>query len=108
MALALLNMSIITTDGTYSLQTITLQEAKDLLRKAGGRVNSAIGHQATADLLTTLLGVDVPVHRQEYQQKPGETALVLKVNRRPPEGAILTRDLIERMGYTLKKQTRIC
>lgn len=107
MALAILNTSIVTEDGTYSLKTITLQDAKDLLSKAGGRVNSAVGHQSTADLLTTLLGVDVPVHRQQYAQAAGEVALVFKLNGRAPEGQILTHEEVEEIGYTFKALTRL-
>lgn len=106
MALAILNTAITTADGSYTLRTITLEEAKDLLAKHDGEINSAVGHQATADILSTLLGVPVPVNRQVYVQGAGETALVFKINGRGPEGAILDREGLNLIGYTLKALRR--
>ena len=106
MALAILNTSITTADGAYTLTTITLAGAKDLLAKHDNQINSAVGHQATADILTTLLGVQVPVNRQMYVQAPGETALVFKLNGRATEGVILDLAQVEEIGYTLKALTR--
>jgi rRNA maturation protein Rpf1 len=105
--LALLNTAILTADGDYTIRTISLQEALDLLKANDGRVNSAVGHQSTADILATLLGAEVPVNRQMYAQAAGETALVFKVNGRAPEGAILDREQVEEIGYTLKALTRV-
>lgn len=50
-ALALLNTSIITADGDFSLKTITLDEAKELINNANG-LDSAIGHDSTAQIMT--------------------------------------------------------
>ena len=102
MPLAILNTSIITADGDYSLRTITLERAKTLLTQHDNEVNSAVGHQSTADILTTLLGVEVPVNRQLYTQSAGEVALVFKVNGSPPEGQILTEEQVAAIGYTFK------
>ena len=60
---------------------------------------SAIGHETTAQILTELLGFEIPVNRIEYRQEPGDIALVFKLRGRPSEGKILTRDEIEAMGY---------
>lgn len=106
MALAILNTSIITSDGAYTLRTVTMEEAKSLLAKHNNEVNSAVGHESTAQILTTLLGVEVPVNRQLYTQQVGEEALVFKLHGRPPEGAILTAEQVEEIGYSLKVLTR--
>lgn len=106
MALAILNTSIITADGNYTLKTITLEQALGLLKDNDSRVNSAVGHESTAQILTTLLGVEVPVNRQMYSQAPGETALVFKLNGRAPEGTVLSLREVEDIGYSLKALCR--
>ncbi|RCV53454.1 YddF family protein [Marinitenerispora sediminis] len=104
--LALLNTSIVTADGKYTMKTIPLEAAQALV-EAAPSLDSAIGHEATAQALTELLGVDVPVNRQLFAQKEGQHALVFKLNGRPPEGKILSREEMEEMGYTLKLLTRL-
>lgn len=103
--ITLLNTSIVTADGTYEMKSISLTEALALIEDQ--EINSAVGHQATADILTELLGVDVPMNRQFYQQNAGDVALVFKLSGRPEEGKILTKDEIEETGYTFKKLTRL-
>jgi hypothetical protein len=95
--IALLNTSIATIDGTYTLETIALDQAKELIE--GKETISAVGHGPTARLMTDMLGIDVPENRIEFEQQPGQTALVFKLNRRLPEGKILSREEIEEIGY---------
>lgn len=102
MKLALLNTSILTADGEYSLRTVTLEEAKALARRHSDNLDSAIGHESTAQIMTTLLGVEVTVNRQLFAQEVGQSALVFKLNGRPPEGTILTAEEIEKIGYQWK------
>jgi len=105
MKIALLNTTIATTDGTYVLKTITLDEAKNLVQ-CNENLDSAIGHQSTADVMTVLLGVTIPVNRQQFAQKIGQQALVFKLKGRPPEGVILSAVQIEEIGYEFKVLTR--
>jgi hypothetical protein len=95
--IALLNTSIATIDGTYTLETIALDQAKELIE--GKETVSAIGHASTAQILTELLGIDVPVNRIQFEQQAGQVALVFKLNGRPLEGKILSREEIESIGY---------
>ena len=106
MKLAILNTTIATTDGTYEIKSISLDEAKELINKNQGNLDSAVGHQSTADVMTTLLNNEVPMNRQMFLQKPGQVALVFKLNGRPPEGKILTPVEIEEIGYSFKTMTR--
>ena len=78
--LALLNTSILTTAGAYRLIDITLDDARRIVSDHAGNLDSAIGHQSTAEIMTTLLGVDVPVNRQMFAQEVGQQALVFKLN----------------------------
>jgi hypothetical protein len=95
--ITLLNTSIITAEGTHSLKKVSLEEACKLV--TGAIINSAIGHEATAKIMDTLLGIEVPVNRQAYQSKPGDVALVFKLKGRPPEGKILTVEEMDAIGY---------
>lgn len=103
MHFALLNTSIITADGDYQYRTITHTQALyevDLARRCGHTVVSHIGHESTAAIMTDLLGFPVTMSRAPYSQNVGEDALVFKLNGRPPEGRILSREEIEAIGYT--------
>lgn len=62
-------------------------------------IDSAVGHASTAQIMTALLGVEIPVNRQMFAQQPGQDALVFKLNGRPQEGKILTAEEIEQIGY---------
>jgi hypothetical protein len=97
--IALLNTSIITADGRFEYKTITQEQALELLDVHDGIV-SHIGHESTAQIMTELLGEKVPMSRAPFAQKAGETALVFKLNGRPPEGRILSREEIDQIGFT--------
>lgn len=105
MKLGLLNTSILTAEGTYTLRDITTDEARELV--ASSELDSAIGHVATALVMEQLLGTEIPVHRQVFTQQPGQKALVFKLKGRPAEGKILTAAEIEEIGYKFQLLTRI-
>jgi len=105
MKLALLNTTIATTDGIYEVKSITLDEAKSLVQNA--ELDSAIGHESTAAIMATLLGVDVPMNRQQFAQAVGQKAVVFKLKGRPPEGKVLGIDKIQEIGYEFKLMTRL-
>lgn len=108
MKLALLNTSILTTAGSYVLTDISLEEARQLIdNNRDGNLDSAIGHQTTAEIMSTLLGADIPVNRQMFCQDAGQSALVFKLNGRPPEGKILTAKEIQEIGYKFQILQRL-
>jgi hypothetical protein len=101
----LLNTSIMTTTGIYKLENLTLEEAYDLVHF--GPVESAIGHSGTAQVMTELLGLQVDVNRIEFAQEVGQQAIVFKLNKRLPEGKILTLEEIKEIGFKFQLMTRI-
>lgn len=105
MKLAVLNTSILTTEGTFTLKDITLEEARNLVTE--NEILSAVGHQSTADILTTLLETEIPMNRIQFAQETGQKALVFKLNGRPEEGKILTAEEIEAIGYKFQLLTKI-
>jgi hypothetical protein len=103
--LTILNTSIITEYGCYQYSPLTLKDARKLVTK--DYIRSAIGHESTAQVISTLLGIDCPKNRMTYRQRPGDVALIFKLNSRPPEGKILSVDDIEDIGYSWGKLERI-
>ena len=103
--LALLNTSILTTAGVYELTDISLEQARQMVADNADNLDSAVGHQATADIMTALLGI--PVNRQLFLQEIGQQALVFKLKGRPQEGIILTTADIEAIGYKFQLLKKI-
>lgn len=68
---------------------------------------NCIGHEATANTLSKLLGLEIQYERNTLEQEKGQLALVLKLNGRVPENTILTEEEMEKMGYTLKLLEKI-
>ncbi len=101
----LLNSPIITADGLFRCRQITLDEARALVAEQG--FESAIGHALTAAVLSDLLAIDCPVRRVEFQQAPGQLAIVFRLAQRIPEGLVLhDRAEIEEVGYSFLLLTR--
>ena len=108
--LVLLNTSIITAYGTYQYKPATLADAKALIvefQQTNLPIESAIGHQATADLLASLLSFPVTVNRTEYKQTLEDITLVFKLRGRVNEGRVLTREELEAMGYNFGVLARL-
>ncbi len=95
----ILNCAIITAHGNYSYQSIPVKDAKTLINTRG--FTSAVGHEATAKILSEILETEIPQNRIQAKQQPGQEALVFSMNQRIPEGKILSREEIEEIGYSL-------
>ena len=101
MTIAILNTPILTGEGTYKLSSITLEQAQKLVNE--NDFDSYIGHQATSEILSILLGTEVPMNRQQFKQEVGQKALIFKLNGRLQEGQVLTTTQeIESIGYTFQ------
>ncbi len=103
--ITILNTSILTEFGSYLYTPLTLNEAKELVRTTN--FQSAIGHESTAAIISTLLNIDCQMNRMLYSQQPGDIALVFKLKGRPEEGKILTKTEIELIGYDWGKMERV-
>ena len=96
----LFNGTIATTNGVYSVKDIGVEKAKEYVNAYG--FESAIGHSATAQVMSELLEQYIQVNRIQYHQAVGQIGIALKLNERPPEGNILNTEEMERVGYSLK------
>lgn len=95
--LTILNSSVLTEFGDYRYSPLTLAEASQLLKEEG--YSSAIGHEENARLLSVLTGLQIPVNRVEYRQRPGEKALVFKIKKRLPAGEIIGNEDLPQEEY---------
>lgn len=108
--LTFLNAPILTAPGEYKYEPITLTAARALVQQfheCGRTIQSAIGHAATAELMTTMLKYPVENNRINFIQTPSDIALVFKLKQRAPEGVVLSRQEIEAIGYELGLLSRI-
>lgn len=55
------NTTIVVNNGTYRLSDISVEKAREIL--ADGNFVSAIGHESTANIISTVLGIEVPMNR---------------------------------------------
>jgi len=92
----LMNSPVLTAYGAFNFQKITLEEAKEILKE--GFV-SAIGHEATAKLLTQLLGLEVKNNRIQVTMATGDVAIVFRLKTRLAEGQILSLEEIAKLDY---------
>lgn len=108
MKTAILNTTILTNNGNYNLEEISLNQAKQLLKTIEDEnILSAIGHESTAVILTKLLETKIEVNRIMFSQEIGQKAICFKLNGRPPEGKILSLEDLEEIGYSFKLLTRL-
>ena len=71
---------------------ISLGEAKALLNEG---FESAVGHESTAQLLSTLLGMEVPPRRVAIAMSPGDRAVIFQLRTRLEEGKVLSKEEVE-------------
>lgn len=102
---ALFNGTVATTNGLYSISDIEIATAREFVKKYG--FISAIGHEATAEIMSDLLDEDVPMNRIEFKQEVNQIAIAIKLNKRPNEGIILNKDEVNGIGYSLKLMERL-
>lgn len=71
-------------EASVSFKKISVEQAKSLL---AGEVDSYIGHADTANVVSSILDMDVPAQRRFGTLVPGETAIMAQViGGRLPEG----------------------
>jgi hypothetical protein len=100
--LHLLNTCIIPTQaGDCDVRVFTLTAEEAVRMAVDTAFTSHIGHQGTADLLTTLFGVEVPASREPWDGTG--TGLVFQLQQRLPEGKILTLEEVEALPYIFRE-----
>lgn len=95
----LLNTPVLTSYGEWHFHgPISLEVA---MQHISSGFTSAIGHKGSAQFLSQLLKIEVPLNRVSITMYPGDTALVLRIKSRLPEGKILTHQEIHAIPFEL-------
>lgn len=105
MKVGIFNGTVATTNGLYRVSDLTISEAREILSENG--YVSAIGHESTAKIISDLMGMAIPMNRINFAQRVGQKAVVFKLNRRPKEGTVLSREEVEEVGYSFKLMERL-
>ena len=94
----LLNAPILTDYGVYDFKKISQEVLRAQLLLSGG-FTSAVGHQGTADLLSKILGIPVPMNRVAIRMAEGDEAIVFRLKNRLAEGTVLTEEQLSQLDY---------
>jgi Domain of unknown function (DUF1874) len=105
-SLLMLSTAILTADGTYSMRSILLSEARSVATAASS-IESYIGHQSTAELMSRLLGIQVEANRGSAAQQPNQTALIWRLETRLAEGQLLSDAELRSLPGSWKLLTRV-
>ncbi|MBX0310436.1 MAG: DUF1874 domain-containing protein [Sulfurihydrogenibium sp.] len=96
------SLSMLTRDyAKLTVREMTLQEAKSFLKTYG--FVSAIGHFSTAELLTSLLEMNVEMNRIQVKLEPSDVVIVFQLQTRLSEGQVLSREELEKLQYKFYK-----
>ncbi len=87
----ILDRAELVTDGTYHLQTITADRARDLAVEAAA-IRHVPGHPVAA-AAAALLGIAITPggHPRYWRPQPGDTAIIVDTSTQPPAIRLLTR-----------------
>jgi len=83
------SLSMLTPPSTIKVTEVTVDDVKRIL---SSEFVSAIGHEATAKIISTQLSIQVPVNRISIQLKPSDILVVFQLLTRLPEGKVLSED----------------
>jgi len=85
------------TEATLKVSEVDTITVKSLLQSRNWE--SCVGHQGTADILTSLLGVDIPMNRIAVKMEKGDVAIVFQLMQRVEEGKVLTKEELEALPF---------
>lgn len=104
--LVLLNAPVLTAYGKFDFAPLSVDEARRTIREAE-TVESAIGHAATAEVMSKLLDYKIEANRIEFFQTIEDAALIFRLKKRVGEGKVLNAEEIENVGYEFGLLRRI-
>ncbi len=101
------SLSMLNTDTdkeiNVSVREVELEEVKNVLKS--NSFESAVGHQSTAEILSSLLELEIPVNRVNIQLSDRDVLYVFQMLMRLPEGKVLSAEEIKALPYKFVKVT---
>jgi hypothetical protein len=99
MTLYIINASTLTKYGLGKFSDfLTIGDAQLILET--GFV-SAIGHEASAIVLSQILNIAIPVNRIHIKMQSGDDALILRLPQRLLEGKVLDETVLKKLDFEL-------
>ena len=89
------SLSMISAPTTIKVLEANTENVKDIIKD--GFV-SAVGHETTAQAITSQLGVQVSFNRVSIKLVPGDVLIVFQLLARLPEGKILSQDEMKQVA----------
>ena len=87
------SVNMLDNDATISFHRVSLNEVKEKL--SNNNFKSIVGHPATAQFLSELLGVEIPANREMYKMNKDDVLIVAVLGVRPPEGKVFSKEEVE-------------
>jgi len=84
-------------EATINVKVIDTETVKQIISEE--EVESAVGHESTAKVLSQLLGVEVKTERKEIKLKKGDKLIVFQLLQRLPEGTILSEEELKQLQF---------
>jgi len=81
------------------LEKIDIEKAREMLSEK--EFISAIGHEATARLLSEMLGIEIPYNRIAVKMREGDIGIHFFLKTRLPEGKVLSKEELKKLDYDL-------
>ena len=100
----LLNSSVLTSFGEWKYELLSVESARKLASQ--GNWISAIGHAATAESLSQLLGVHVELQRIDIEMQAGDQAIVLRLSSRLQHLTDVSIEQVGQLSWQLGLLTR--
>jgi len=79
------------------VREVSLEDVKEFLKE--NSFISAVGHQATADVMSRLLGIQIPFNRIQVTLKEGDVLIVFQLMTRLEEGKILSEQELSQLQF---------
>jgi hypothetical protein len=105
MTLYIINAPVLTNYGLWEFTgPLAPADAQQILSQG---FISAIGHEASAQILSDLLHIPIPTQRIRVAMQAGDQALIFRLLERLPEGKILTLAELQQLPFELGLLQRI-
>ncbi|MBK7219784.1 MAG: DUF1874 domain-containing protein [Saprospiraceae bacterium] len=101
----ILNSPVIEGNGDYKYQIIDINKAKSFIKNK--QFTSAIGYESTAEILSTILELEIPYNRIQIKLNKGDQCLVFRIKDRVEKDRKLTKDEIKCLETELGILTKL-